>query len=200
RRHSPAAPDQGRGLEAGVRRAVTPQRLEGHERGAVGQQEEPLLSYGRTQHVAAELLEPIPILAPYGHASVQIEVLTPSLEGARRLDPRSVGVRPEPLDACPGAGPEGDATLYGRACESRECGRSAANGSPASAAPASPGRTSIRATRRAIVSASRATSVSLGAGRRWKRSVPSAPVAKCVRASLPRPLQRACRRHWDSLR
>ena len=62
-------------FEAEVCGPVAPRELEGHQNLAVGPQCQPFLGDGRTQEIAAELLEPISILACDGNAAMQVEAV-----------------------------------------------------------------------------------------------------------------------------
>ena len=100
--------------------AVRPGRLEREQNAAVAQELKPVLADGRTQEIAAQLLEPRVI--PGGHRDIRVEVEAVELRvpGRGGDDPRGVRLLAQAPHAAARAAPHGDAPLDGGAADAGE--------------------------------------------------------------------------------
>src|SRR5438552_4156447 len=98
-------------LEEQMARAVCPGRLEREQNAAVTQEPEPVLTDGRAQKVAAELLEPRAVPAWHCDIGMEVEAIEMRVPRGAGEDPRGVRLLAHAPHAGARAAPQSDAPL-----------------------------------------------------------------------------------------
>jgi hypothetical protein len=98
RNHSRKLFQQLGGFEADRPCAIMPRAAQAEQHLAVARQLETLLSNGRPQHVAAEVLQPIAISRRHGYRGMEIEAFEVRVQGAARGDLSRITLTPNADD------------------------------------------------------------------------------------------------------